>query len=166
MGVRCSLQEVDEAEFHDLLANPETIYDLEEKWAEEEDEESHGGVSLDKAWHGIHYLLTGSDWGGAEPLCFLLEGGKQIGEEDSDYRVFLPGQVKVWADALSKISPDELRERFDPKAMTAADIYPAIWDRSTEEEDALGYLLEHYEILRSFLIQARNENKGVIVSIS
>jgi hypothetical protein len=26
---------------------------------------------LDKSWHGIHYLLTGSAWEGSPPLNFL-----------------------------------------------------------------------------------------------
>src|SRR5262245_51191373 len=31
--------------------------------------------SLDKAWHGIHYLLTGTAWEGVLPLDFLVRGG-------------------------------------------------------------------------------------------
>ena len=33
---------------------------------------------LDKAWHGIHYLLTKSAWDGEPPLNFLLLGGKEV----------------------------------------------------------------------------------------
>ena len=32
------------------------------------------GVSLEKSWHGLHYLLTGEVWTGNEPLAFLLNG--------------------------------------------------------------------------------------------
>ena len=32
---------------------------------------TEGTLSLEKAWHGLHFLLTGSDWGGEPPLDFL-----------------------------------------------------------------------------------------------
>src|SRR5688500_6275073 len=37
-------------------------------------------TDLDKAWHGIHYLLTGTAWEGAEPLNFLVAGGRPVGD--------------------------------------------------------------------------------------
>jgi hypothetical protein len=33
---------------------------------------------LGKAWHGIHYLLSGSAWGGDWPASFLLLGGAVV----------------------------------------------------------------------------------------
>src|SRR5438270_9992408 len=36
---------------------------------------------VDKAWHGIHFLLTDSDWEGEGPLAFILHGGREINED-------------------------------------------------------------------------------------
>lgn len=42
-------------------------------------------ANLDKAWHGIHFLLTGSTWEGEKPLNFLISGGETIGEIEVGY---------------------------------------------------------------------------------
>lgn len=39
------------------------------------------GVDLDKAWHGLHYLLTGTAWEGEPPLNVLAAGGREVGTE-------------------------------------------------------------------------------------
>src|SRR5437867_7696214 len=31
----------------------------------------HDSMDLDKAWHGLHFLFTGSDWSGDFPQGFL-----------------------------------------------------------------------------------------------
>ena len=54
-------------------------------------------TDLDKAWHGIHYLLTGTAWAGAEPLNFIVCGGTEVGDIDVGYgpaRVFSSNDVK------------------------------------------------------------------------
>ena len=41
--------------------------------------------SLEKAWHGLHYLLTGDAWGGGPPLNFIVMGGDEIDGVDTGY---------------------------------------------------------------------------------
>lgn len=161
MGMVCVLREANEAQINELLASPENI----REFLEEEIDE----IDLDKSWHGLHFLFTGNAWEGEEPLCYLLKGGEEIGEEEVGYdvpRALRPAQVAAWSEALASITADELRRRFDPAAMTKAEIYPAIWDRPQEVDDTLGYLLDNYEFLRSFLTQAKAANKGAIIYLS
>ena len=50
-------------------------------------------VDLDKAWHGVHYLLTGTAWEGEPPLNFVVEGGADLdydGPWNSSPRIFTP----------------------------------------------------------------------------
>ncbi|HEY6400911.1 MAG TPA: YfbM family protein [Blastocatellia bacterium] len=169
MSMVCGLTAVSEEEISELLANPESLLDSSDEESEsvESNEAASACVYLDKAWHGIHFLLTGSAWGGEEPLCYLLEGGEMLDYEnypDGPPRVLRPDQIANWANALSTISAEDLRKRFDPKAMMKAEIYPSIWDRDPEEDDTLGYLLGYYEPLRSFLEQAKKENRGAIIT--
>jgi hypothetical protein len=42
-------------------------------------------LGVDKAWHGIHVLLTGTAWEGSFPLNFTVSGGKEIGDVDVGY---------------------------------------------------------------------------------
>jgi len=166
MSMICCLIDGDGAQINELLANPDRLHKFVEEWFEGEEIR---GIDLDKAWHGIHFLLTVSAWEGKEPLCYLVKGGGEIGDEDVGYcpaRALRPNQIADWANALSAISSDDLRKRFDPNAMMKAEIYPGIWDRATEEDDVLGYLLDHYEALRSFLGQTKNDSKGAIITLS
>src|SRR5581483_8450775 len=106
-------------------------------------------IDLDKAWHGIHFLLTDTDWEGDEPLCYLLTGGTEVGSVDVGYgpaRALSSAQVKRFAEAVSGLTVDALRSRFDPARMMSLDIYPTIWDRDPAEDDTFGYLVEYYNV--------------------
>jgi len=127
------------------------------------------GSDLDKAWHGLHYLLTGSDWGGDPPLNFLVAGGYLVGDIDVGYgpaRVFRSAEVVRIRDALRGIQPDDLRERYDPKAMMEQDIYPTIWDRDPKDDDALGYLMEYFAVLQRFISDAASKGLGIVVALT
>lgn len=161
MSMVCGLCEVDEANINTLLSKPELITEFLDKEA--------GAIDLDKAWHGIHFLLTGSVWGGQEPLCYLIEGGEQVGDIDVGYgpaRILMPDQVKRFGEALSKITVEDLRAKFNPQALEKEQIYPNIWGQDLEEDGGLGYLLEYFEILKSFTKQVGNENKGIIICLT
>jgi hypothetical protein len=126
-------------------------------------------TDLDKAWHGIHYLLTGTAWEGEHPHNFLLGGGTEVGTIDVGYgpaRVLTAAETREALEALRQIGDADLRARFDPKDMLAREIYPEIWARKPEEEDTLGYLMEYFETLRGFLDQVVDAGLGVVVYIS
>jgi hypothetical protein len=68
-------------------------------------------LSVDKAWHGLHFLLNGDPWSGSPPLDFIV-GGEAIGEVDVGYgpaRGFSSAQVAAIHEALAPITWDELR---------------------------------------------------------
>lgn len=126
-------------------------------------------IDLDKAWHGLHFLFTGSAWEGDEPLCFLVTGGTEIGDVDVGYgpaRALSSQQVKDLADALSRISVDDLRARFDPDRMMELDIYPSIWDRDPAEDDSLGYLEAYFGPLKAFIDATSKQNMGLIIYLN
>jgi hypothetical protein len=126
-------------------------------------------TDLDKAWHGIHYLLTGTAWEGAPPHNFLLCGGREIPGTDLGYgpaRVLMADETREASVALDALGDDELRSRFDPTAMVAMKIYPDIWTRPPEEDDTLGYLVEYVQTLRGFLHQAVDARVGLVLFLS
>jgi hypothetical protein len=120
-------------------------------------------ADLDRAWHGIHYLLTGTAWDGSPPLDFLINGGRQVGEIDADHgplRVFSPAETRAVLDALSGISTYEMRKRFNPRDMAAQEVYPDIW---SQEEESLAFLIDRVDGLRGFLRQAVEAEAGMLV---
>ena len=126
-------------------------------------------ADLDKAWAGIHYLLTGTAWNGIKPLNFLLLGGEAVGSIDVGYgpaRAFYSAEVREISNALSEIGESELRKRFNPSEMMKLKVYPEIWNRDVEEDDTIGYCVEYYKELRVFLAAAAKEGSGIIISIT
>lgn len=123
---------------------------------------------LDKAWHGIYYLLTGKAEGGDSPLNFLQEGGTEIPDIDVGYgnaRAYRAAETREILDALRRIGEEELVDRYNPKDMLAQGIYPNIWLRDSKEE-TLDYLIESIGILRGFLAQAVDAGLGILVYLT
>lgn len=164
MGIVCALRRVSDTQIAELLQNPQRVLDF----LSDVEELNYGDteIDLDKAWHGIHFLLTGSAENGEEPLNFLLDG-EPIGTEDVGYgpaRAFRSTQVAAIDAALSAISNDDFRERFNPTRMTQENIYPSIiWNRDPKEDDTLGYLVEYFGQLKSFVRNARDKEDGFLV---
>lgn len=128
-------------------------------------------IDIDKAWHGIHFLLTGNSWeakdGTSNLLGFLVSGGSQIGDVDVGYgpaRLFTSNEVATLADALTPIGRADLSSRYIVADLIAAEIYPTIW--SDPEDDALEYLLTYFELLKSFVLKAGENRKALLVYIN
>lgn len=122
-------------------------------------------LDLDKAWHGIHFLLAGDAWGGKPPLGNAVLGGTEVGP-DVGYgpaRLVSVEQVKAVAEALEPLTPEVFVTRFDAEALTEADIYPPIWD---EGEEVIDYLEVVYGALREFYISAAKRRDAVLVEVS
>lgn len=127
----------------------------------------HGApsVDLDKSWHGIHFLLTGTVWDCSTPLGMAILGGRPIGE-DNGYgpaRLLEGDTVKAVAEALSVVDHQVLRHRFDPLEFQRAEIYPdGIWD----EEDILEeYLLPNLRMLTQFYGDAAAHGSAVLQAL-
>ena len=132
--------------------------------------EGEGEITdLDKAWHGAHWLFTGSVWEGDAPLNFLLVGGTGLdydGSWNSPPRTFTPAETRAIAEALAQVSDDELRARFKPDEMMKAEIYPAIWDRVPDgNEDPEGYVMGAIAKMRKALEEAARRGWGLVVSV-
>jgi len=120
-------------------------------------------VSLDKAWHGLHYLLCGALEPTPGPLGQAVFGGSEIGE-DQGYgpaRYFAPAQIAEIAGALQSPGLErELHARFDAAAMTELGIYPGVWE--TDDED---WLIEAFRTLRDFYAAASKAQQAVVTVI-
>ena len=175
MSMIGNLRLLSPSELDNLFRQPEGIgsfvydeEDLDDERDERDPPDVVDRVDIDKAWHGLHFLLTGSAWDGGAPLNFLVAGGRQIGDVDVGYgpaRGFNPAEVRTIADSLATVTLDDLRARFDPKAMARQEIYPSIWDGSSVEE-AREYLLEYFQVLIDFVAQGANAGRAMIVYVN
>lgn len=161
MGMASFFAAVDPDTLDQLRAEPERLADY--LFPQDGEEELAHVIELDKAWHGIHYLLTGTAEGGDEPYSLVILGGQEIGE-DIGYgpaRLLFPEQVVDIAGALRELDADTLALRFVPEEMEEAQIYPGeIWLRDGQE--ALDYVLHYYQQLVEFYEEAAARGDGVI----
>lgn len=156
MGMYCTVFAATPAELQQLLSKPTTINGFLARAPR---------VELEKSWHGLHYLLTGSATDGDEPLNFLL-AGEPLGDddpEDGPPRYLSPEAVISLGTALSALSDDELWSRFDPDLMESEGIYPGVWDEP--EADLQEEYLTYFRELQKFVRQARIEGKALVVSV-
>src|ERR1043166_3497100 len=113
-----------------LLDDPSAVDRLLYGDLDDEDAEMpEPNLDLGKAWHAIHYLLTGTAWEIGEGAGAAILGGDDIGDDNvyGRRRLLSPDVVRVVSAGLDRLGPETLRARFDPLAMAAADIYPTIW---------------------------------------
>jgi len=112
-------------------------------------------LDIDKAWHVIHFLVTG------DRSDTLLLDGCQIPIGDGHFeshssasvgKVFQAIDVKTATDLLNRSSWDELNE---------AGIYAGKW-----EEDCRPYLLEKITDFICKIAKTEAENRGLFVSIT
>ena len=126
-------------------------------------------LNIDKAWHGIHFLLTGTMYEGEPPLVNVVMGGSPLDDPHNpqfDYgsvRFLMPEEVQEVAEALSQISEADLQARFHPSELSAANIYPNIWERGTEEFE---YLMFYYLHLVKFFQDAAKLDKAMLLYIT
>jgi Domain of unknown function (DUF1877) len=142
----------------------EELLDEDDDEHQDEDERPRA-LYLDKAWHGLHFLLTGSAWDTTDGAGEAVLGGEEIGD-DVGYgpaRLLRPDRVSAIAAGLRDVEGDTLRARYDAAALTAADIYPGVWD----EPDVFdAYLGPYFDSLRIFYIAAADEGQAVLLAIT
>ncbi len=92
---------------------------------------------LEKAFHALHWLLTGQVWGGDPPLANAVLGGTEYGP-DLGYgkaRYLYPEEVAQVAQAMQSLDFESAMRRWDAKAMKKAKIY-AVVDKEGRAECA------------------------------
>ncbi|HYL27057.1 MAG TPA: YfbM family protein [Candidatus Nitrosotalea sp.] len=128
---------------------------------------THPTLSLDKAWHGVHYILCGETEPGATPLSQAILGGTALGDEDDEgfsgygpARYFTASQVAEIAHALNDpVLESQAAARFDPEKMAELEIYPG-W-RASDAESLLNALRQ----LRDFYAKAAADGDAIVTCI-
>jgi hypothetical protein len=121
---------------------------------------------LDKAWWGIHFLLTGDYGPGTESISWAILGGVELKGPDLGYgppRFLKPDEVIAVAAALSGVSAEALAGRFDAAALAEANVYPNIWDEGAEAAD---YLIDYYKKLVPFYADAAKAGHAMLLWVS
>jgi uncharacterized protein DUF1877 len=120
-------------------------------------------ISIEKAWHGVHYLLCGQAVPGAGLASQAVMGGTDVGE-DLGYgpaRYFDAPTVAAIAHELTQPNLEaEMTARWDPDQMTALGIYPAVFTSDDEQ-----WLMDAFRDLRKFYVDAAAGNLAVVTCL-
>jgi hypothetical protein len=143
------------------LADPERIHELVYRW-----DKSPHILSLEKSWHGLHFLMTGNVWEGDPPLNFLTLGGEQVGDIDVGYgpaRIFRAPAVAVIHKALEGFPDSNVEARLDPTVFDAAQIYPPIWTepRADLVNECAGFL----QALKTQIKNAADSHQALLLVV-
>ena len=179
MGLYCDLIRLDDQEIEKCLElnNQEDIYALIQQNRE------HDWFDLDKAWHGIHFILNKPYPTEIAPLNFILQGGLWLtnrnwediyGIDVPDMRAFYSAQVKYIFTALSSVTDREFKYRYDPNIMLKCKIYPYVWEEQKylfswilakylKFSIHLDYLVFHFKKLQTFIAKTVDHDWGLII---
>ncbi len=147
-----------------LKSHPEEIEDVVFENEELEDRE----FDIDKAWHGIYYLLTGIadlEQPFESTLGLAIFGGTEIGD-DLGYgplRYLEVEEVKEIATALESVSVIDFTSRYKVKDMNKFDIYPLEGEWTEEDRE---YLVENFESLVEFFRITAAKDEAMLLFIS
>jgi hypothetical protein len=95
-----------------------------------------------------------------------VNGGIPVGTEDVGYgpaRVLYADKVAELNVALSAFSEQTFEQRFDPKVMLNADIYPQIWNDS--REDLLKEYRGYFDDLKVFVKSATQTSEALLITV-
>jgi hypothetical protein len=157
-----NLRPASDAEIEQLLARPADVT----RFLYGADADGRERVVLNKAWHAIHFMLTGSRLGGEEPLNFLIAEGTPVGEVDVGYgpaRVLNSGQVQKIAQALAALGPEDVARRVDLTQLDEHVIYPGNW-----QHDGLGPedVVSSYRQMRDLIVRLADQGLGMVLYIN
>ena len=133
-----------------------------------EPENKDNQCCIDKAWHAIHYTLTGEVWEVSQDdiLSQLVLGGVPVNDEDMGYgpmRLLDKDVVSQIAGALGEWDEVTFRGKFNLKDMAENEIYP-IMDKDNEEQ-FFQYVWASMDALRAFFKDAARKNQNILTLI-
>jgi hypothetical protein len=121
---------------------------------------------IDKMWHGVYFLLTGTEYGGEPPVNLLFQA-PPVGNEDIGYGPALAisaDQTKALSDHLAGLQKAVVLARFDGARMKALKIYPDIWDEDPAQlKEELG---NAFDALRAYCRRCADHGLGMLSYVS
>lgn len=150
MGLRCTFHEIDSDFAAHMAAGGR------------DDRKSGASLCIDKAWSGIHFLLTGEGEASSDnpsPEHFILNG--TLMEDVSEHAaIHTADQVAAFSALLSQSSDDDLLRRRDSERMEELGVYS-----STGESWYVDYLRDYLVQLRQFITDASARGSGMLTLI-
>jgi hypothetical protein len=143
----------------ELVREPATVASFAAQAVDDQDESGAELLDIDKAWHAIHFLLTGVVEGGEAPLAWAVFAPTLIGEDvgEGPARVLMPDQVIEVSKALAPVTTDKLKRNCDWSVMNERQIFPGAWRKGDED-----YIGDNFKQLKKFYESAAQRRMAVL----
>ena len=118
-----------------------------------------GSLRLEKAWHVLHYVLSGSATPGTDPLSQAVLGGREVGS-DVGYgpaRILGPRQVQEIATAIAAVDIKARAASYDVKQAESHRIYCA--EHEAEE------IIHWFEQIKAYYDEAAKSGEAMLLWI-
>ncbi|WP_214835239.1 MULTISPECIES: YfbM family protein [Exiguobacterium] len=156
MGMVGAYMRLSAEELTALLQEPDDFEEFLEDEARQTD--------IDKAWHGLYFLLTGEtdlDEIDRHSLGKVVFGGDVL-DEETGIAYLTPSEVADLSSRLQYIEVESLEARYDVTTMNAHQLYPFENEWGVEEKQ---YLLEQFDELKRVFKQAADESEALVTWI-
>lgn len=147
-----------------ILRGEISVEDLIYDENDEIDEEC--ALDIDKAWHAIHFVLTGEVAGGDGILAKVVLGSPRINEDDIGYgpaQWLTADEVAEAAAALEDVTKNDFWDFCPIQDFFDNDIYPVT--ENEDEEEFFEYIWAYFIDLREFFKKAAAERKCILFYI-
>lgn len=122
-------------------------------------------VDVDKAWHGLHAVLTGHADEVDSPLGNTVLGGTEFGD-DEGYgrpRLLSPAAVAQTSAALDQLGSDGFVAKIDLAHLSELSIYPNIWDDPTEAQELRAWLSDSFGVVAQTFRSATERGQAMVI---
>jgi hypothetical protein len=126
-------------------------------------------IDIHKSWHVLHFLFTGREAeGGTPPANFLLEGGREVGEDMGYGPAYLlsPAETAAVARFLGGLTVADLTRRIDAPRMAALGIYCAGEGSRADAEEMAEDVELYFPQLQAHFQAAAQAGQATLVWLS
>lgn len=126
-------------------------------------------IDLHKSWHVLHFLFSGqAGEGGTPPSNYLMEGGREVGE-DMGYgpgHLLDPAETAAFARFLAGLTVETLQQRIDAPRMASLGIYCANDGSAATARELADDVDNYFPALQSHLQAAAQAGQATLVWLS
>ena len=121
-------------------------------------------LDVDKSWHALHFLLTGTGGESDSPRAFLLHGGTSVATGDFPILFHTADEVEKIYDSISSESFESYINRYDVEKMKEEDIYK-FDELESSDEDMREYATDYLKSLIEFIELTTKNKQGLAISM-
>lgn len=122
-------------------------------------------IDIDKAWHIVHFLLTGCVGRADSPLGLIGDDLHPLADIDLGLgrpNIISASEVKSFADNADRLTDNDFLTRFVPEQMPTGDLYLGEVISRGDHEEMREYALENFQLMRAFVRQAADDREAII----